>query len=304
MQKQLSGFSKQVNAMLPTGLRDVLRLQVYRAEVLLQRARFAGTKAPAGDWPILMANSFPKSGTHLLDQILMGFSRVAPFSSHVALPYASYDGETGQKKSVQQALTYVNALRPLDVSSAHLLAWQEVVEAVCTPRFIPYIIFRDPRDIVVSHVFYVTDMAPGHTHHQFYSENLKNFDDRLKVSILGRPDAGLDFPDIAKRFELYQGWLNIPQALVLRFEDIMLNRREALGRITDHFLKRVDTLTVSREEIINALEANIDPKRSPTFRSGKTGEWKKYFKEEHKKIFKDVAGKLLVQLGYEKDDNW
>ena len=30
----------------------------------------------------------------------------------------------------------------------------------------------------------------------------------------------------------------------------------------------------------------------------------KRFKEEHKKVFKDVAGDLLVRLGYEKDKNW
>ena len=297
-------MKKRFTAIIPTGLRDKMRLSVYRSEVILQRAKFAGIKTPTGGWPVLMANSFPKSGSHLLDQVLMGFSRVAPFSPHVALPFFSYDGETGQKRSVEEALAYVRSLRPLDVTSTHLLAWPEVVDAVCTPKFLPYIIFRDPRDIVVSHVFYITEMAPGHAHSQYYNENLKNFDERLKVSILGRPDVEIEFPDIAKRFELYRGWLDRPQVLVLRFEDFIHNRRETIGQVVDHFLKRVDTLPSSRDQIINALEANIDPQRSPTFRSGKTGEWKKYFKDEHKKLFKGVAGDLLVQLGYEKDNNW
>jgi hypothetical protein len=297
-------MKKRFSALIPTNLRNTLRLSVYRAEVLLQRAKFAGIKTPAEGWPVLMANSLPKSGTHLLDQVLMGFSRISPFSPHVALPFASYDGETGQKRTLKEALAYVNGLRPLDVTSTHLLAWPEVVEAVCTPKFVPYLIFRDPRDIVVSHVFYVTEMAPGHAHYQHYNENLKNFDERLKVSILGRLDAGIEFPDIAKRFDLYKGWLNHSQVLVLRFEDFIHNRHETIGRVTDHFLKRVNTLLASRDQIIHALEANIDPQRSPTFRSGKTGEWKKYFKDEHKKLFKEVASDLLVQLGYEKDNNW
>lgn len=297
-------MKKQLAANIPTGLRNSLRLGIYRAEVLVQRARYAGIKAPAQGWPVLMANSFPKSGSHLLDQVLMGFSRVSPFSPHVALPFVSYDGETGHKRTVQEALAFLKALRPLDVTSTHLLAWPEVVEAVCTPRFIPYIIFRDPRDIVVSHVFYITEMAPGHAHYEYYNKNLKNFDERLKVSILGRPEAEIEFPDIAKRFELYRGWLDRPEVLVLRFEDFIHNRREALGKVVDHFLKRVDTLPAGREQIIDALETNIDPQRSPTFRSGKTGEWKKYFKDEHKRLFKEVAGELLVQLGYEQDNNW
>lgn len=297
-------MKKRFAAIIPSDLRNTLRLQIYRGEVLLQRAKFANIKAPAGDWPILMANSFPKSGSHLLDQVLMGFSRVAPFSPHVPLPFVSYDGESGKKRTVQEALAYVNALRPLDVTSTHLLAWPEVVEAVCTPKFVPYIIFRDPRDIVVSHVFYVTEMETSHAHSKYYNENLKNFDERLKVSILGRPDADAEFPDIARRFELYNTWLERPQVLAVHFEDFIHKRRETLGQVVDHFLKRVDTLPSSREEIIDQLEASIDPKRSPTFRSGKTGEWKKYFKDEHKKLFKEVAGDLLVRLGYERDNNW
>jgi len=297
-------MKKQLAALLPDNLRNNLRLLAYRSEVILQRARFAGIKAPADGWPILMANSFPKSGTHLLDQVLMGFSKVAPFSSHVALPFFSYKGETGEKRTVKEALAYINSLRPLDVTSTHLLAWPEVVEAVCTPRFIPYIIFRVPRDIVVSHVFFVTEMSPGHAHHKYYSENLNSFDERLKVSILGRPDTDVEFPDIAKRFELYRGWLDRPEMLVVRFEDFIHNRRETIGKVTDHFLQRVDTLTASRDSIMNALETSINPKRSPTFRSGRTGEWKKYFKDEHKQLFKEVAPDLLIQLGYEKDNNW
>jgi hypothetical protein len=35
-----------------------------------------------------------------------------------------------------------------------------------------------------------------------------------------------------------------------------------------------------------------------------TGGWREFFTEEHKQLFKDVAGDLLVRLGYEKDNNW
>ena len=41
-----------------------------------------------------------------------------------------------------------------------------------------------------------------------------------------------------------------------------------------------------------------------TFRAGKTGSWKTYFIDDHKKLFKDVAGDLVVKLGCEKDNNW
>ncbi len=71
----------------------------------------------------------------------------------------------------------------------------------------------------------------------------------------------------------------------------------------DHLLTR-SPLPATRQLILDSLETSINPKKSPTFRSGKTGEWKKYFTDEHKKIFKEVAGDLLVKLGYEKDNAW
>jgi hypothetical protein len=48
----------------------------------------------------------------------------------------------------------------------------------------------------------------------------------------------------------------------------------------------------------------IQPKKSHTFRSGKTGGWREHFTEEHKTLFKEVAGELLVKLGYEKSNDW
>jgi hypothetical protein len=125
----------------------------------------------------------------------------------------------------------------------------------------------------------------------------------LKVSILGRPDSEAEFPDIAGRFAPYLGWLDQPEVLTIHFEDLINDRPAALTRIMDHLLARAP-LPASRQLILDSLETSINPKKSPTFRSGKTGEWKKHFTDEHKKIFKDVAGDLLVKLGYEKNDNW
>ncbi len=87
------------------------------------------------------------------------------------------------------------------------------------------------------------------------------------------------------------------------FEDLVNDRTATLDQILDYFLARVP-LMIPRKTILNSLESSINPSKSPTFRSGKTGEWKKSFSPEHKKIFKDVAGDLLIRLGYEKDNDW
>jgi hypothetical protein len=285
-------------------LKSSLRSLLYQTEKTHQRLRFrfASLPAPQGGWPILLGISFPKSGTHLLDQILLGFSKVAPFSRRLHSFYAEYEGESGRKRSLEQALAWLASLRPRDIASAHLFAREEVVKCVCSSAFIPYFIFRDPRDVAVSHVFYVTDMEARHVHHDYY-QSLPDFNARLTVSILGRPDTVIEFPNIADRFAPYLGWLDQPAVMKIHFEDLIHDRLGTLNRIIDHFLPRAP-LPVLRQLILEALESSINPKRSPTFRSGKTGEWKKHFTEEHKKIFKEVAGDLLVRLGYEKDNNW
>ena len=289
-----------LNTLMP--LKSTARNILYQTEKTTQRIRFASMPAPQEGWPILLGISFPKSGTHLLDQILLGFSKVAPFSKRLHSFYAEYEGESGLKRSPEQAIRWLDSLRPADIASAHLFAQPEAVTNVCSPKFVPYFIFRDPRDVVVSHVFYVTDMEARHVHHDYY-QSLPDFDARLKVSILGRPDTGVEFPDIAARFAPYLGWLERDEVLAIHFEDLIHDRVRTLTRIMDHLLARAP-LPSTRQLILDSLESSINPGRSPTFRSGRTGEWRKHFTEGHKRIFKDVAGDLLVKLGYEKDGNW
>src|SRR5512138_2333043 len=238
-------------------LRPTVRQVVYQAEKALQRTRFASVPEPEGGWPILLSISFPKSGTHLLDQILLGLSKVAPFSTRLHSFYAEYDGDTGRKRGENETRGWLDSLRPLDITSAHLFARPEVVRRVASGAFVPYFIYRDPRDVAVSHVFYVTDMEPRHVHHAYY-QSLPDFEARLRASILGRPDAGIEFPNIAERFAPYLGWLEQPAVMKIHFEDLIHDRAGTLGRISDHLLARAP-LPAPRPAILEALEASINP---------------------------------------------
>ncbi len=170
-------------------LKSSIRSILYQSEKGIQQIRFGSQPQ---NLPTLLGISFPKSGTHLLDQILLGFANVAPYAKRLHSFYAEYEGESGVKRAPEQALHWLNSLRPRDVASAHLFARPDAVARVTSPNFIPYFIFRDPRDVVVSHVFYVTEMESRHVHHAYY-QSLPDFNSRLTVSILGRPDAGVEF---------------------------------------------------------------------------------------------------------------
>ncbi len=285
-------------------MRHSIRTANYHTQRLAQRWRFRQFPQPAGGWPILLGISFPKSGTNLLRQVLAGFCKTAPFSDRSYDVFAAFDPLTGEQRPAEQAHRYLEALRPGDIGAAHLLTWPSVVEQACRAPFIPYFIYRDPRDVVVSHVFYVTQMANEHIHHRYYTDVLTTFEERLRTSILGKQDTDVNFPDIGKRFQPYRGWVDRPEVLPIRFEDLIEARQPTLERVIEHFQGAMVEFEAPRSDLLTALESNIAPQRSPTFRSGKTGEWRKHFNAEHKQLFKEVAGDLLIQLGYESDHDW
>jgi hypothetical protein len=254
--------------------------------------------------PILFANSFPKSGTHLLTQVLQGFTRLGPAVNSGLPAIVTFEGDTGRRRASREIVREIKRLLPGDIAYGHVHALPGAIETLCQDGIATYFILRDPRDVVVSHVHYVTEMEPTHIHHRYYTEELGDFDERLNASILGRPDLDIPFPDILGRFEPYMNWLDHPEVLLLRFEEFILNRDEAIGRVLDHALKRGFPVKMERARAIRVLSENIDPDRSPTFRSGKVGGWKAKFTDEHKHLFKETVGDLLVRLGYEQDNDW
>jgi hypothetical protein len=256
------------------------------------------------DAPVLFGNSFPKSGTHLLTQVLAGFSRFGPVVNSGLPAVTMYSGITGVERPLETILGEINRLRSGDVGYGHLHALPKIEQALCRDGVAPYFIFRDPRDVAVSHVFYITEKEPDHIHHHYYAHVLSSFDERLKVSIEGRPELDFPFPNISARFEPFMPWLDKPEVLSFRFEEFITRKGETIGKVLDHAVVRGFRYHGEREKAIELLSSSIDPQRSPTFRSGKVGGWKDYFTVEHKRLFKQVAGDLLVELGYESDLDW
>mgnify|MGYP001122442902 CR=1 FL=1 len=153
--------------------------------------------------------------------------------------------------------------------------------------------------MVVSHAYFVTDMANTHVHHEYYAHVLSSMEERITTSILGRPDAPIEFPDIRARFEPYLGWLEQDFVMPVRFEVLIHNRRRTLEQMLDHLEAGGYRLPTSRERALETFERAIDPTRSPTFREGKTGAWREHFTAEHRALFAQVSGDLLQRLGYE-----
>jgi hypothetical protein len=182
-------------------------------------------------------------------------------------------------------------------------ATPENVALLCQPHRVNYFMYRDPRYLLVSQVFFATDMHEEHGMHEYY-KSLPAFDERLKVAITGLDQDGLSMVSVKQRYASVFEWLQQPHVMCIRFEDLINNREATLDAMLDEVESTGYQIPTPREKALRVLVQAIQPRKSHTFRAGKTGGWREHFTEEHKMLFKDVAGDLLVRLGYEKSDDW
>ncbi len=255
-----------------------------------------------GDAPPIFGNAKPKSGSHLLTQILAGFCQIMPYA-YVATEPVRTVRAGGGRFSEQETLVHLERIPRGVIGWGYVDASPRNVSVLCQPGRVNYFIYRDPRDMLISHVFYATDMHEGHGMHEYY-QSLTDFDERLKVAITGIDFEGMFMVDVLQRYQGVFAWLEQPSVMCIRFEDLLNQREKVLNAMLDEVEKTGYLIPTPREESIRILLQTIQPKKSKTFRSGKTGEWAKYFKDEHKSLFKETAGDLLVRLGYERDNDW
>jgi hypothetical protein len=255
-----------------------------------------------GEAPPVFGNSKPKSGSHLLLQVLAGFTRIMPYAYVNADPVRTITKE-GQRKSNDEILQELRGIPRGVIGWGYIEASPENVALLCKPDRVNYFVYRDPRDMLVSQVYFATDMHEEHGMHEYY-KSLPDFGARLKVAITGIDHDGLKMVSVRQRYEGVFQWLAQSDVLCIRFEDLIHQRDRTLNAMLDQVERTGYRIPTPRDKALAILTDAIQPRRSHTFRSGKTGGWREHFTNEDKALFKEVAGDLLVRLGYEQDNNW
>lgn len=254
------------------------------------------------DAPPIFGNSKPKSGSHLLLQILNGFTRIMPYRYVDGDPIRTIE-KNGRRKTKEEILDDLKRVPNGVIGWGYVDATKENASFLTSAGRVNYFIYRDPRDMLVSQVFFATDMHEEHGMHAYYN-SLPNFGARLNIAITGIDKDGLKMVSVKQRYEGVFQWLEQKDVMCLRFEDLINNRDATLLAMLDEVEKTGYKIPTPREESLPILVEAIQPKKSRTFRSGKAGGWKEHFTDDHKKLFKDVAGDLLIKLGYENNNNW
>lgn len=239
--------------------------------------------------------SVPKSGSHLIQKCLSLINKEFGITSaQVPISHAGFNPEN------------VEYLQNLSKKYQYL-----------------FLNIRDPRDQIISfihHVFgpKILNQEPvGYVKH--YSVNSRNlsFDEILLCSICfgsawyqyfhRQCNNKVDCNGILNFYKPYLICLNNPayNFCSIKFENLVgpkgggsLDLQYAeISKICNHL-----KLNPTPENIKNIADNLFGDTR--TFRDGQIGSWKKHFKQVHKICFKEIAGQLLIDLGYEKDLNW
>lgn len=250
----------------------------------------------------IICNSFPKSGTYLLFSILQSIPGVKDWGNFIAskpsFTYREIDSRKISKK--------INSLVGNELVGAHIFYSKDVYKTILEKNCIIFFIYRDPRDIVISEANYLYDMNRYHRLHKYFKK-FPDLNDRIMFSIKGDEFYKTPIPylNIKDRFNKYKEWMYYKDVFSIRYEDLIYNEKEEyIKNIINFYKEHSSNNNFNTDLIVKKAIKNSEPKKSHTYRTGKSEGWKKIFTEEHKKVFKDIAGDLLIDLGYEKDLNW
>lgn len=170
---------------------------------------------------------------------------------------------------------------------------------------------RDPRDQLVSMVFMVNKSKDGREM-PFEEALIDLINGKQKHYIPWAAEIQAAHPLMWEKgvvgfYKLYMPWMKSKKFHTVKFETLVGaegggSEKEQLDEIQQ--IARHLGLNISRKrakEISNELFGGTS-----TFREGQIGTWKRYFTPKIKQIFKNTPGacQLLIDLGYEKNNDW
>ena len=247
----------------------------------------------------VLINSLPKSGTFLLRRTLQ---LLPSFASRWAV-----HGLDAEKSS--HLYREIANIRRGQYASGHVYWTSELRELMAAADIRTVFIIRDLRDIAVSLAYYLPQ--PQNQHRlQPYFERLDNDDSRLMNVILGASHklfSDCSSPHTLGEFAIaFRPWLDESNCLTVRFEDLIGSAGGGSDRLQIQTIRAITeylNLNFSEEDTTKVARQLFD-RNSPTFRKGQIGDWQNHFSDKHKRVFKEVAGKALIEFGYEDDDDW
>jgi hypothetical protein len=187
--------------------------------------------------------------------------------------------------------------------NAHCIYTPELAELFRGEGFKTVCLLRDPRDVAVSQMHYLKRQRKHFAHEAFMA--LSSDHERLLVCIRGGELGGRKLQSLDQRYRQFLGWEQDEGAVVVKFEDLVGPRGGGSAEVQRRAVERVATHVgiLLNERKMRLVEENLFGV-GRTFRKGQIGGWREEFSPEHERAAKEVAGPLLLELGYEAGPNW
>jgi len=232
---------------------------------------------------ILFIAGLPKSGTTWFEKMLTSF----PGFFDITIPEAvSYEQKHKESHTFEFPDNLFNRFKnALVVLKLHAHGSLHNFELLQKNKIRYVVLYRDLRDVAVSHIFYVQRTA-YHPEYKIY-QNLDTRDALLYF-------AKTLLPQFVIWVDNWHQYNQSPLSYILRYEDLATEPFQKMKEVAQHY--GIHTSDNELNEIItkNGFE-NLSGGRkkgiaddSSFFRSGISGDWKKYFDDEIREAF-DIA---------------
>jgi hypothetical protein len=244
--------------------------------------------------PLLFVAGLPKSGTTWVESMLASY----PGYHEVMIPEAvRYEIDNGGSHDFDlPADVFERFDQSLAVLKLHVPGSAHNVRLL-REAGIPYlVIYRDLRDVAVSHYFYVR-RTPWHPEHLTY----KDLNVEQGLAHFGRTLL----PDFVKWVRSWQQNRDPGVSTIIRYEELLENTKTVFGKVARCFGLDDDPALISRIVERHCFERLSGGRKkgqqsdSSFFRKGVSGDWKNHFTAEVEQIFDEKAGRFLRKQGAE-----
>lgn len=254
-------------------------------------------------------NAIPKCGTHLIMNCIY-----LMINKHVDEGYDDVTEAQYTKERAAQYLAFLRNLKDLSyIHKTHVPYFPAVEETLLQADMKSLFFIRDPRDAIVSLVFYMEKMSGDKRDFMVIkSDRYDRLSLNEKINAVMTGSCCTNYLD--KYFRALMGWTQSPCCQVARFEDLIGPRGggtleqqlDAIGQISSYLSVNLsDEEKIAIAQYTNSFTTpQIQNSLNSKYIQGQIGNWASFFNESNKNLFKKLFGKELIELGYEKDNDW
>lgn len=233
--------------------------------------------------PKVLVNSIPKSGTNLLQELVL----LLPRMRGQITPVLHLD------HGAELLINKLSHIKRGQCTPGHI-AYDSAVDAFIQESRVHHIlIVRDFRDVIYSNIQYLEHGHKSHPHNRLFA-TLPTLDAKIQACLTGHEQFEIRaWPDLIKD---YKGWLKSKGILVIRYENLV--SPDVLAAEAE-IHKVIDYIGLGSEIQLSEIRKKMFNPKGLTFNAPGIKKWKINFNQDQIDRLNQALGEELVYFGYE-----